>query len=265
MHDSHHQYPLFSFPLFVSYIKNLPVTSLSLYFSQERSVVILTTAAGGEVCHFSPRWTNDELRTISTSSVSAAPARWRSRPRCLATLDREMCLCVSSSAWPRLSVLWLHFLSHLPRGTSALDWLQHLSSSQQSIMGRKKIQIQRITDERNKQVRLNYLFGCSFNLLKWVIEETADWTSVHLSVCNTVIHIRFLKHAAPAWALTSRVKALFQNKVLVFVTFGSDSACAEIYARSTNSNVILKAYFSAKSTKKEDTFFHINGAELSAS
>lgn len=84
-------------------------------------------------------------------------------------------------------------------------------------------------------------------------------------VCNTVIHIRFLKHAAPAWALTSRVKALFQNKVLVFVTFGSDSACAEICAWSTNSNVILKAYFSAKSIKKEDTFFHINGAELSAS
>lgn len=103
------------------------------------------------------------------------------------------------------------------------------------------------------------------HLLKWVIEETGDWPSVHLSVCNTVIHIRFLKHAAPAWALTSRVKALFQNKVLVFVTFGSDSACAEICARSTNSNVILKAYFSAKSTKKEDTFFHINGAELSAS
>lgn len=41
------RYTLFSFPLFVSYIRNVPVTSLSLYFSQERSVVILTTAAGG--------------------------------------------------------------------------------------------------------------------------------------------------------------------------------------------------------------------------
>lgn len=173
-------YLLFSLPLLMFYIKSIPVTSLFLSVIQERSVIFLITAAAGK---FVTLVHVDQMMNWELSRPHASPQH----PQLTgddhvasARLDREMCLCVSSSAWPCLSVSWLHFLSHLPRGTSALDWLQHLSSQFQNIMGRKKIQIQRITDERNKQVRLSYLFVCSFlcDFLK-SSQQTGDWNSLH--------------------------------------------------------------------------------------
>lgn len=147
------------------FISHLVILSkvFCLFVTQERKVTsIFTTAAA----HFSPRWIKYELKSSCSAPrhislqhpLSAlAAVRHKSRPHCLATPgQRNASARMLSDAWLCLSGFQPHFHSHLQRGAFPLDRLQHLSSQPQSIMGRKKIQIQRITDERNKQVSQCY-------------------------------------------------------------------------------------------------------------
>lgn len=141
---------------------------LCLCLTQERSVVLLAT---GNFVIFVPveqmmNWGPPQPRTsLQPPTLHSLLVDDRSRPRCLSTPgQRNVCVRVYSDAW-LCECFWaevrgssLHFVSQSPRGTSLLERLRRLSPQLQSIMGRKKIQIQRITDERNKQVSLSLSF-----------------------------------------------------------------------------------------------------------
>lgn len=122
---------------------------------QERCDVLHTAAAA----HISPRWIKDELRTSSTAPrpISLQHLLFTLELTVFASphLDTEM-RCTRVHVLEMLERVWVRFCSaSILIFIEALFHLtdsQHLCSRLQSIMGRKKIQIQRITDERNKQV-----------------------------------------------------------------------------------------------------------------
>lgn len=122
--------------------------------------------------HFCSCWANNELRTCSspfagltahrqTESTTLSRHIWAKKCVCVCVLG---CRAVSECFWA--GDRRLYFNCHPLRSATLLDWLQRLCSQLQSIMGRKKIQIQRITDERNKQVCPCFLMSISlFSLL----------------------------------------------------------------------------------------------------